>query len=214
MTDPRILDIARQIGAIRRDVAEDGDLVRVQMDRRYPSPTADVWDALTDPDRISRWMLPISGDFRVGGNFQLEGNAGGEILHCERPSLLRVTFGDPSSLVEVRLVADGSDTVLTLEHTVPKAMAGGVAGALYVGPGWDGALLGSGSLPGRPGGRGSGGRRQLAGGAGVLRRVGLGLGGRPRGERRGRRDDRGGPAGRDGPVRAGPGGVAPASVLR
>lgn len=141
MTEPRFLDIARQIGAIRRDVAEDADLVRVRMDRTYPSPMADVWEALTEPDRISRWMLPISGDFRVGGNFQLEGNAGGEILHCERPSVLRVTFGDPSSLVEVRLTEDGSDTVLTLEHTVPKAMAGGVAGALYVGPGWDGALL-------------------------------------------------------------------------
>jgi uncharacterized protein YndB with AHSA1/START domain len=144
MTEPRILDIGRQIGAIRREVADDGDLVRVQMDRRYPSPAADVWDALTDPDRIRRWMMPISGDLRVGGSFQLEGNAGGEILRCERPSLLRVTFGDPSSLVEVRLAEEGTDTVLTLEHTVPKAMAGGVAGALYVGPGWDGALLGLG----------------------------------------------------------------------
>ena len=144
MTGPRILDIGRQIGAVRREVSDDGHLVRVQMDRRYPSATADVWDALTDPDRIRRWMMPISGDLRVGGRFQLEGNAGGEILRCERPSLLRVTFGDPSSLVEVRLVEDGTDTVLTLEHTVPKAMAGGVAGALYVGPGWDGALLGLG----------------------------------------------------------------------
>jgi uncharacterized protein YndB with AHSA1/START domain len=144
MTEPRFLDIAQQIGAIQRDVAEDGDLVRVQMDRRYPSPTEDVWEALTDPDRIRRWMMPISGDLRVGGSFQLEGNAGGEILHCERPHVLRVTFGDPSSLVEVRLAEDGPDTVLTLEHTVPKAMAGGVAGALYVGPGWDGALLGLG----------------------------------------------------------------------
>jgi uncharacterized protein YndB with AHSA1/START domain len=144
MTEPRILDIPRQIGAITREVSEEGDLVRVQMDRRYPSPRADVWDALTDPDRIRRWMMPISGDLRVGGSFQLEGNAGGEILHCERPSVLRVTFGDPSSLVEVRLDEDGSQTVLTLEHTVPKSLAGGVAGALYVGPGWDGALLGLG----------------------------------------------------------------------
>src|SRR5918998_5739626 len=144
MTYPRFLDTARRIGAIQRDVAEDGDLVRVQMDRRYPSPTDDVWEALTDPDRIRRWMMPISGDLRVGGHFQLEGNAGGEILQCEQPSVLRLTFGDPSSLVEVRLAAEGSDTVLTLEHTVPKAMAGGGAGALYVGPGWDGALLGLG----------------------------------------------------------------------
>ena len=107
MTEPRFLDIAQQIGAIQRDVAEDGDLVRVQMDRRYPSPTEDVWEALTDPDRIRRWMMPISGDLRVGGSFQLEGNAGGEILHCERPHVLRVTFGDPSSLVQVRLARTG-----------------------------------------------------------------------------------------------------------
>jgi uncharacterized protein YndB with AHSA1/START domain len=144
MTGSRILDIGRQIGAIRRQVADDGDLVRVQMERRYPAPAVDVWDALTDPDRIRRWMMPISGDLRVGGSFQLEGNAGGEILRCERPNLLRVTFGDPSSLVEVRLAEEGTDTVLTLDHSVPKALAGGVAGALYVGPGWDGALLGLG----------------------------------------------------------------------
>jgi len=139
-----VIDIGRQIGAIRRDVTEDEELVRVQMHRRYPADPADVWDALTDPDRIPRWLLPISGDLRVGGSFQLEGNAGGQILVCEPPSLLRVTFGDASSLVEVRLAEDGPETVLTLEHTVPKALAGGVAGALYVGPGWDGALLGLG----------------------------------------------------------------------
>jgi hypothetical protein len=37
-----------------------------------------------------------------------------------------------------------SDTVLELEHTVPIEMAQSGAGALYVGPGWDGALLGLG----------------------------------------------------------------------
>lgn len=142
MTESTIFEIAQQIGAIRRSVAEDGELIRVVMDRRYPSPAADVWDAVTSPDRIRRWLMPVSGDLRVGGQFQLEGNAGGEILRCEPPSLLRVTFGGETSLVEVRLAADGPETVLTLEHTVPKAMAGSVAGALYVGPGWDGALLG------------------------------------------------------------------------
>ena len=30
---------------------------------------------------------------------------------------------------------------MTLEHRVPLAMAGSGAGAFYVGPGWDGALL-------------------------------------------------------------------------
>ena len=31
--------------------------------------------------------------------------------------------------------------MLILEHSVPLAIAGSGAGALYVGPGWDGALL-------------------------------------------------------------------------
>ncbi|HEU4916434.1 MAG TPA: ATPase, partial [Acidimicrobiia bacterium] len=39
---------------------------------------------------------------------------------------------------------DGDDTILELEHTVPIEMAGSGAGALYVGPGWDGALMGLG----------------------------------------------------------------------
>jgi hypothetical protein len=97
---------------------------------------------VTDPDRVKRWFLPVSGDLRVGGAFQLEGNAGGEILICDRPRLLKVTFGGPASLVELRLSAQGGDsTVLELEHTVPMEMAGSAAGALYVGPGWDGMLL-------------------------------------------------------------------------
>jgi hypothetical protein len=37
-------------------------------------------------------FLPISGDYRVGGRFQFEGNAGGEILVREKPHLLRVTW--------------------------------------------------------------------------------------------------------------------------
>jgi len=97
---------------------------------------------VTDPDRMKRWFLPVSGDLRVGGTFQLEGNAGGEILRCEPPRLLKVTFGGPTSLVELRLSPAGdSDTSLELEHTVPIEMAGSGAGALYVGPGWDGALM-------------------------------------------------------------------------
>jgi hypothetical protein len=56
-----------------------------------------------------------------------------------------VAFGGPASLVELRLTAQGDDdTVLELEHSVPIEMAQSGAGALYVGPGWDGALMGLG----------------------------------------------------------------------
>jgi uncharacterized protein YndB with AHSA1/START domain len=141
-----MIDIVNQLKAIHREVGQrpgdGGDVVSVVLRRDYDAPIEDVWDAITDPDRIKRWFLPISGDLRVGGAFQLEGNAGGEILECEPPRRLRVTFGGPESLVELRLSsAEGGDTMLELEHTVPIAMAGSGAGALYVGPGWDGAIM-------------------------------------------------------------------------
>ncbi len=44
----------------------------------------------------------------------------------------------------MRLTATGEVTTLELQHTVPAAFAGSGAGALYVGPGWDVALLGLG----------------------------------------------------------------------
>lgn len=141
-----MIDIRKQLDAIQREVTEqqtdDGEAVSVLLRRAYDSPIEDVWDAVTDPDRIARWLYPVSGELEVGGTFQLEGNAGGEILGCEPPRLLQVTFGGPTSIVELRLSEDdGGETLLELEHTVPMEMAGSGAGALFVGPGWDGALM-------------------------------------------------------------------------
>jgi uncharacterized protein YndB with AHSA1/START domain len=141
-----VIDIASHLKAIHREVGnrptESGEVVSVSLRRSFNSPIEDVWDALTNPERMQRWFLPISGDLRVGGTFQLEGNAGGDIIECSPPRLLRLTFGGPTSLVELRLSPAGdSQTVLELEHTVPIEMAGSGAGALYVGPGWDGAFM-------------------------------------------------------------------------
>jgi uncharacterized protein YndB with AHSA1/START domain len=141
-----VIDITTQIGAIHREVAtkpaEGGEVVSALLRRHYDAPIEDVWDAVTDPERVKRWFLPVSGDLREGGDFQLEGNAGGRILRCDPPRLLRATFGGETSHVEVRLTTDGdAATTLELEHTVPLAFAGSGAGALYVGPGWDGTLM-------------------------------------------------------------------------
>lgn len=145
-----MIDITSQIGAIERNVSRRTDesgaeLVSVVVRRTYRGSIDDVWDAITDPDRIRRWFMPVSGDLREGGDFQLEGNASGRILRCEPPRLLRTTFGGETSIVELRLESTGAEeTRLELEHTVPIEMAGSGAGALYVGPGWDGAFLGLG----------------------------------------------------------------------
>jgi uncharacterized protein YndB with AHSA1/START domain len=141
-----IIDIAKEIGAISRHVrqqhTERGEVVAVTLQRHYAADVADVWQAITDPDRVRRWFLPLTGDLREGGNFQLEGHAGGDIVTCEPPRHLVVTFGGESSIVEVVLAGEGDETMLTLNHSVPIELAGNGAGALYVGPGWDGALLG------------------------------------------------------------------------
>lgn len=141
-----MIDIVNELNAIHRAVgkrpaAAGGEDVSVVLRRSYPAEVEDVWEAMTDPDRLRRWFLPISGELRVGGKFQLEGNAGGQILHCEPPRLLKVTFGGDTSIVELRLSSEGDQTRLELEHTVPLEFAGSTAGALYVGPGWDGGLL-------------------------------------------------------------------------
>jgi hypothetical protein len=76
-------------------------------------------------------------------------------LACEPPCHLIVTFGAETSTVEVLLSGDGDQTLLKLTHSVPIELAGSAAGALYVGHGWDGALLGlglylAGEVSGRP----------------------------------------------------------------
>ena len=48
----------------------------------YDTDAADLWNALTDAKRIPRWFLPVSGDLKLGGRYQFEGNAGGTITEC------------------------------------------------------------------------------------------------------------------------------------
>jgi len=144
-------DIIAELNAVHRHVA-DGELAgeatrTVALKRTYDAPVEDVWDAITDPERIARWFSRVTGDFRVGGKYQVEGNAGGEILRCEPPRALRVTWvmGEGLSEVEVRL-SDGSDgdTVLELEHTAAAVETEfwNRYGPGAVGVGWDLALLG------------------------------------------------------------------------
>ncbi|HWD81282.1 MAG TPA: SRPBCC family protein [Kribbella sp.] len=138
-----MIDILEHINAVRREVSRTGETVTVLMRRSYRAEPAEVWDALTDPERMRRWFMPVSGELKVGGSFQLEGNAGGEILECDPPRRFKVTFGGPTSLLELRLLPGaGASTELELEHSMSEPPAPGGSGALWVGPGWDGGLLG------------------------------------------------------------------------
>ena len=150
-----MIDIVHEIEAVQREVgsgriaAGEGRAVRLR--RTYEAPIEEVWDALTSPERITRWFLPISGDYRVGGRYQLEGNAGGEILSCERPHRYRVTwvYGEVASPadvseLEVRLTPAGEgSTTVELEHiAIVPDERWAEYGPGAVGVGWDGGVLG------------------------------------------------------------------------
>lgn len=113
--------------------------------RTYAATALELWDALTSAQRLSRWFLPISGDLRVGGRYQFEGNAGGSIEECVEPSLIRATweFGGGVSWLTLRLAPEPDGTRLELEHEAPL-MPGftDVYGPGATGVGWDGGFLG------------------------------------------------------------------------
>jgi uncharacterized protein YndB with AHSA1/START domain len=144
------MDVTRQIGAVAREIAgreQGGATARVLVaTRRYEVDAAVLWDLLTNAQRIPRWFLPISGELRPGGRYQLEGNAGGEILRCEPPRRLAVTWEmhGQASWVDVQLSpAPDGGTLLRLEHAahVPDEFWQQF-GPGAVGVGWDQALLG------------------------------------------------------------------------
>ena len=118
-------------------------------ERTYRSEASDVWSALTDPVRIPRWFMPVTGDLRLGGRYQLEGNAGGTINECQPPRKLAVTweFNGGTGWVNVTLEdLDGGSTKLILEHIAHEdaALIGfwDQFGPGAVGVGWDLSLLG------------------------------------------------------------------------
>ncbi len=128
-----------------------GEAYTVELRRRYDAQIGDVWDAITSPERLRRWLKPVAGDLRLGGKFELDGGEHGEILLCEPPRLLRVSWlygpeadGWPgTSEVEVRLApGPAGDTEFELIH----AAAVGEPSFPTYGPGaggvgWDLALL-------------------------------------------------------------------------
>jgi uncharacterized protein YndB with AHSA1/START domain len=145
-----VIDVIHEISATQRRVGSRtlaaGEARTVTITRQYRAPVEDVWDAVTNAERIPRWFLPISGDLRVGGRYQLEGNAGGTIERCDPPLSFAATweFGGEVSWIELRLsAAVEGGTRLELEHIAHVGDARWAEfGPGAVGVGWDLALTG------------------------------------------------------------------------
>jgi uncharacterized protein YndB with AHSA1/START domain len=145
-----MIDVTEQISAVRRQVGSRvlaaGEARVVTITRDYPAELDDVWDACTNAERIPRWFLPVTGELKEGGHYQLEGNAGGTVTRCDPPRGFDATweFGGEVSWIELRL-SDAGDgrTRFQLDHIAhvdDERWAQFGPGA--VGVGWDSGLVG------------------------------------------------------------------------
>ena len=142
-------DVGDHLRAVERSVSalhRDGQPARaVTLSRSYATTVEELWDAVTNGERIPRWFLPISGELRPGGRYQLEGNAGGVITACERLSRFSLTweFDEDVRWVEVHVSKEGAGRVrLTLTHTAQLSEHWVDYGPGAVGVGWELGLMG------------------------------------------------------------------------
>lgn len=146
ITDP--IRTARLVAREVRNGERAGQPTKVVVARRtYATDRADLWEAITDQERLPRWFAPVTGELRIGGRFQVEGNAGGVVERCEEPESFAITWemGEATSWVTVALRPVDDGTALELVHEAPvDPEFWNQFGPGAVGIGWDLALLGLG----------------------------------------------------------------------
>lgn len=122
------------------------DEAQVELRRTYPTAADDLWDALTVPERVRRWLGALHGELRPGGAVELrmgddvpgaDDVATCRVLACEPPERLRLDWrfpGEEASRVDVTLVPRGArGTELVLRHTrLADGAARGYAGGWHV----------------------------------------------------------------------------------
>ena len=109
----------------------DGGVIRFERHLEYG--VRDVWDAITNPERLADWWLPfdaeITIDLRPGGEmtFVATGDEPMEltctILRVEPPMLLEHTHVEPGSTMRWELEPVDGGCVLRLSHFVTDAGA-------------------------------------------------------------------------------------------
>ncbi|HEY3482099.1 MAG TPA: SRPBCC domain-containing protein, partial [Streptomyces sp.] len=106
----------RIVGTLR---ALDGTRGAVRMEDVYATDADDLWSALTEPDRLKRWIGEVDGDLRPGGTFQARFTSTwegpGRVDVCDAPHRLLLTMnpGQPDMTeIEALLTPDGDGTRL------------------------------------------------------------------------------------------------------
>lgn len=108
-----------ELGTLRAEAGRRG----VCFERRLDAPVERVWEALTSPDRLSRWLAPGTVEPSVGGEVLLDfgegGTVTGRVLCWEPPFVLEFEWrfsGETESIVRFELSSDGDGTLLVFDH--------------------------------------------------------------------------------------------------
>ena len=108
------------LGTLRRLDDSHG---AVRVEDVYDTDIEDLWEACTDPERLSRWIAEVSGDVRVGGTVHLVFTstwAGTAVVKtCEAPHHLVLTTQPGTAEqgeIEAWLTEEGSRTRLVMEE--------------------------------------------------------------------------------------------------
>jgi uncharacterized protein YndB with AHSA1/START domain len=111
---------ARIIGTLHRTGDGKGT---VRMEEVYDTGIEDLWSALTEPDRLARWVADVEGDLRPSGRFHARFTSGwdgpGRVDTCRAPHHLALTMAPATAeetVIEATLTAERDRTRLVVEE--------------------------------------------------------------------------------------------------
>ena len=128
--------------AVVGSMHEAGGSGVVRMETRFDTTVEDVWEALTTPARLARWLGNVDGDLRLAGTFHAtftsQWTGHGVVEVCEPPRRLLVRMRPDEeeavleeTVIEAVVTPDGAGTRLVVEER------GLSLGALHAyGAGW------------------------------------------------------------------------------
>ena len=121
-------------------ITREGEHLVLTITREFRAPIGDVWAAVTEPERLERWIGTYTGDPKAGRVAFLMTAEGAtepeemEIRECVPPRVLKVTAHAGDAQWHLDLSLDEQDGVTTLTFTQPDIDP---VAAESVGPGWE-----------------------------------------------------------------------------
>ena len=104
---------------IRSVWMEQGGSATVRVEDVYDTDIDDLWDAVSSPERLARWIATVEGDAVLGGTITASFTSGwsgtGVVEECAPPHRLLVRWDDaPDALMAATLSAEGERTRLVI----------------------------------------------------------------------------------------------------